>query len=159
MMYIEFTYSTYDLLILLMIYLWFTYHTYDLLIQAMSYLSYLWFKLWFTYPSGILTTWYKRVHTCLRDVCTRYVQCLVTAAYIHAMYKYEKSWTCTYMYIQCCQSMYTYVHGMYNVYTKCGINMYVHRSDMYVHVYTFMYSFWILWTCTYNVQTCILSVV
>ena len=107
----------------------------------------------------VVTTWYKRVHTCLRDVCTRYVQCLVTAAYIHAMYKYEKSWTCTYMYIQCCQSMYTYVHGMYNVYTKCCINMYVHRSDMYVHVYTFMYSFWILWTCTYNVQTCILSVV
>ncbi len=41
--------------------------------------------------SGILTTWYKRVHTCLRHVCTRYVQCLSTAAYIHAMYKYEKS--------------------------------------------------------------------
>ena len=84
--------------------------------------------------SGILTTWYKRVHdTCLslRHVCTLYVQCLSTAAYIHAMYKYEKSWTCTYMYIHFWKCMYTYVHGMYMVCTKRAINVYVHRSDMY----------------------------
>jgi len=94
--------------------------------------------------SGILTTWYKRVHTCLRHVCTRYVQCLSTAAYIHAMYKYEKSWTCTYMYIHFWKCMYTYVHGMYMVCTKRAINVYVHCSDMYVHVYRFTYSFWII---------------
>ncbi len=31
-----------------------------------------------------------------------------------------------------------YVHGMYMVCTSSGINVYVHRSDVYVHVYTFM---------------------
>ncbi len=31
-----------------------------------------------------------------------------------------------------------YVHGMYMVYTKGAINVYVHGSNMYVHVYRFM---------------------
>jgi hypothetical protein len=35
-----------------------------------------------------------------------------------------------------------YVHGtMYMVCTSSGINVYVHRSDMYVHVYNFIYTF------------------
>jgi hypothetical protein len=37
--------------------------------------------------------------------------------------------------------IYTYVHGMYMVCTFQGINMYVHCSDMYVHVFTIMYAF------------------
>ncbi len=37
-----------------------------------------------------------------------------------------------------------YVHGMYMVRTSSGMNMYVHRSDVYVHVYTFMYTFSIM---------------
>ena len=42
------------------------------------------------------------------------------------------------MYIYFCKSMYTYVHGMYMVCTKGAINVYVHGSNMYVHVYRFM---------------------
>ena len=36
--------------------------------------------------------------------------------------------------------------------------MYVHCSDMYVHVYTFKYKFCIIQACTYNAQTCICPV-
>ena len=39
--------------------------------------------------------------------------------------------------------------------TMRATNMYVHCSDMYVHVYTFTYKFCIIQTCTYKVQTCI----
>ena len=42
------------------------------------------------------------------------------------------------MYIYFCKSMYTYVHGMYMVCTNGAINVYVHGSNMYVHVYRFM---------------------
>ena len=42
--------------------------------------------------------------------------------------------------------------------TMRAINMYVHGSDMYVHVYTFTYKFCITQTCTYNVQTWICPV-
>jgi hypothetical protein len=44
---------------------------------------------------------------------------------------YEKSLTC----------MTLYVHGTYMVCTQSAINMYVHCSDVYVHVYTFTYTF------------------
>ncbi len=37
--------------------------------------------------------------------------------------------------------IYMYVHGTYMVCTFQGINMYVHRSDMYLHVYTIIYKF------------------
>jgi hypothetical protein len=43
---------------------------------------------------------------------------------------------CTYMYVH-----FMYVHGMYMVRTSSGMNVYAHRSDVYVHVYTFMYTF------------------
>ncbi len=33
-----------------------------------------------------------------------------------------------------------YVHGTYMVCTFRAINMYVHSSDVYVHVYTFTYT-------------------
>ena len=42
--------------------------------------------------------------------------------------------------------------------TMRAINIYVHGSDMYVHVYTFTYKFCIIQTCTYNAQTCICPV-
>ncbi len=38
--------------------------------------------------SGILTTWHKRVQTCLYHVYTVYVQCYDTAAYRHCIYKH-----------------------------------------------------------------------
>ena len=42
--------------------------------------------------------------------------------------------------------------------TMRAINMYIHCSDMYLHVYTFTYKFCNIQTCTYNVQTCICRV-
>ena len=70
-------------------------------------------------PSGILTTWYKRVHTCFKYVCTSYVQCLSTAADRHGIYKNEKSCTCfkfkhVHILLQIHVHVCTwYVHGMY----------------------------------------------
>jgi hypothetical protein len=32
--------------------------------------------------------------------------------------------------------------------------MYVHCPDVYVHVYTSTYAFWLIYTCTYHIQTC-----
>ena len=52
--------------------------------------------------------------------------------------KHKHVHTCIYI----SANVYTwYVHGMYMVCTFLGINVYVHRSDMYVHVYTIMYDF------------------
>jgi len=48
------------------------------------------------------------------------------------------------MYVHFCKCIYMYVHGMYMVRTSSGMNVYVHRSDVYVHVYTFMYTFSII---------------
>ena len=42
------------------------------------------------------------------------------------------------MYMNVCNFMYTYEHGMYMVCTIGDINVYVHSSNMYVHVYRFM---------------------
>ncbi len=83
--------------------------------------------------SGILTTWYKRVHTCFKHVCTRYVQCLSTAADRHGIYKNENSCTCskhvhTYLQIHvhvCTQ----YVHSMYK-------GTYKRVCASFKHVYT-----------------------
>ncbi len=44
------------------------------------------------------------------------------------------------MFIHLGKCIYTSVHGMYMVCTSSGINVYVHRSDMYVHVYTNIYT-------------------
>ena len=67
--------------------------------------------------SGILTTWYKRVHTCFKYVYTTYVQCLLTAADRHGIYKNEKSRTCfkhVHTFLQIHVHVCTrYVHGMY----------------------------------------------
>ena len=74
------------------------------------------FQAW-GFPSGILTTWYKRVYTCLKHVCTSYVQCLSTAADRHGIYKTEKSCTCfkhVHIFLQIHVHVCTwYVHGMY----------------------------------------------
>jgi len=68
-------------------------------------------------PSGILTTWYKRVYTCFKHVCTSYVQCLSTAADRHGIYKNENPCTCfkhVHTYLQIHVHVCTwYVHGMY----------------------------------------------
>ncbi len=46
----------------------------------------------FIWPAfGILTTWHKRVQTCLYHVCTVYVQCYSTAADRHGIYNYWKT--------------------------------------------------------------------
>ena len=42
--------------------------------------------------------------------------------------------------------------------TKRAINMYVHGSDMYVHVYTFTYKFCIIQTCIYMFMQAMFSV-
>ena len=66
------------------------------------------------------------------------------------MYIHVYTW-----YVQKRKIINMYIHGMYMVCTMRATNMYVHCSDMYVHVYTFTYKFCIVQTCTYNVQTCI----
>ena len=51
------------------------------------------------------------------------------------------------MYIHVCTllQMYIHVYTWYvHVCTYCSTNMYVHRSDVYVHIYTIMYMFWII---------------
>jgi hypothetical protein len=86
--------------------------------------------------SGILPTWHKRVHACLNDVHDRYVLC------------YSTYLSCT-LFRNVCTilEMYRHVHTFLkkykhvctwciHVYTFSGINMYVHRSDMHVHVCT-----------------------
>ena len=122
-----------------------------------------------TTTSGILTTWHKRVHTCLYHVRTVNVQCYRTSIDRHSTYHYWKTQTCTYMvqtylemyihvctwYVQKWKIINMYVHGMYMVCTMKATNMYVHCSDMYVHVCTFTYKVCIIQTCTYKVQTCI----
>ncbi len=80
--------------------------------------------------SGILTTWHKRVQTCLYHVCTVYVQCYSTSADIHCIYISRNVFTCMYMFIQLGKYINTSVHGMYMVCTSSGINVYVHRSDI-----------------------------
>ncbi len=62
------------------------------------------------------------------------------------------------MYIHFCKCIYTYVHGMYMVCTFLGINVYVHRSDMYVHVYSTSYDVRVLNHINMYIQ-CILCVV
>ena len=82
------------------------------------------------------------VCTMLRHVCTYHEM------YIHVCTWYIHLWTIINM----------DVHSTYMVCTFRSINMYVHCSDVYVHVYTFTYTFWIIETCTYNVQTYISQV-
>ncbi len=48
------------------------------------------------------------------------------------------------MYVNFCKCIYMYVHGTYMVRTSSGMTVYVHRSDVYVHVYTFMHTFSII---------------
>jgi hypothetical protein len=78
--------------------------------------------------SGILTTWYKRVYTCLKHVCTSYVQCLSTAADRHGIYKNEKSCTCfkhVHIFLQIHVHVCTwYVHG----------GLFLHRSAVLRHI-------------------------
>ncbi len=45
------------------------------------------------------------------------------------------------MFIHLCKCIYASVHGTYMVCTFRGINVYVHRSDVYVNEYTFTYEF------------------
>ncbi len=91
--------------------------------------------------SGILYTWHKRVHTCLYGVHDMYVLC-------YSMYI---SYT-PYRHIHTFLEIYEHVHTFWNIYKHVctwyvhvdkysGINMYVHRSDMYVHVYTIINQF------------------
>ncbi len=51
---------------------------------------------------------------------------------------YIRLWKCIDMYIHFCKF----------------IKRYVHCSGVYVHVYTSIYAFWLIKTCTYHVQTC-----
>ncbi len=74
-----------------------------------------------------------------------YVQCMYNASVQRLtdmvytiIEEHEHVHTCMYISV----NVYTwYVHGMYMVCTSSGINVYVHCSDVYVHVYTFMYTF------------------
>ena len=75
-----------------------------------------------------------------------YVQCLdnasvqrLTDMVYTIIEKHKHVHTCIYF----SANVYTrmYMVCMYKVCTFQGINVYVHRSDMYVHVYTFMYEF------------------
>ena len=80
--------------------------------------------------SGILTTWYKRVHTCFKYVCTCYVQCLSTAADRHGMYKNENTCTC-FKHVHTCLQINEhvctwYVHGMYKVTYKRVCTLFKH---------------------------------
>ncbi len=88
-----------------------------------------------------------------RHVWTMYVQCMynaivqqLTDMVYTIIEKHRRVHTCMYiyMYVHLWRCIYMYVHGMYMVCTSSGINVYVHRSDVYVHVYTFMYTFWII---------------
>ena len=105
--------------------------------------------------SGILTTWYKHVCTCLNNVCTCFRQCYCMYTAETCIYKSWNVYTCIYMVCTKLKNHKHVLHGMYMVCTKRAINMYVHGSDMYVHVYTFTYKYCIIQTWTYKVQTCI----
>ena len=79
---------------------------------------------------------------------------IVHPYYVHWSYMYILFWKCMYMYIHfqkswtCTYSVCTwYVH----VYIFQGINMYVHSSDVYVHVLTFTNTLCFLQTRTYHV--------
>jgi hypothetical protein len=89
-----------------------------------------------SYPPGInmyvhVYTMYVRaiynaiVRTMLKHVCT-----------YHEMYIHVCTW-----YVQESIIINMYIHGTYMVCTIGAINMYVHRSDVYVHIYTFTYIF------------------
>ena len=90
-----------------------------------------------SYPPGInmyvhVYTMYVRailynaiVRTMLKHVCT-----------YHEMYIHVCTW-----YVQDSIIINMYIHGTYMVCTIRAINMYVHRSDVYVHIYTFTYIF------------------
>jgi hypothetical protein len=89
-----------------------------------------------THASGILTTWHKRVQTCLYHVCTVYVQCYAVVQQLTDIVytnieNHKHVHTCIYI---CKKCIYTYIHCMYMVCTFEFINVYVHCSDVYVHV-------------------------
>ncbi len=93
--------------------------------------------------SGLLPTWHKRVHTYLNSVYDRYVLCYSTylscTRFRHICTRTEK-----YRHVHTFLNKYKYACTWYiHVYTYSAINMYVHRSDMYVHVCTSMNQFWI----------------
>ena len=46
-----------------------------------------------------------------------------------------------YVQLELCKIINMYVHGTYMVCTFRAINMYVHCSDVYIHVYTCTYTF------------------
>jgi hypothetical protein len=105
-------------------------------------------------PSRILSTWHKRVYTCLYHVYDMYILCY--SVYI---------WYTWYRHVHTFLDMYEHAHTFWNIYKHVctwyvhvhifsGMNMYVHRSDMYLHVYTSTNQFWISNTCTWYLQTC-----
>ena len=91
--------------------------------------------------SGILPTWHKRVYTCLNRVHDRYVLCYST--YLSCTrFRHVYTRTENYRHVHTFPKKYKHVYTWYiHVYTYSAVNMYVHRSDMYVHVCTSMNHF------------------
>ena len=91
--------------------------------------------------SGILYTWHKRVHTCLYCVYDRYVLCY--SMYVsYTPYRHVHTFLKMYEHVHTFWNNYKHVCTLYvHVHKYSGINMYVHRSDMYVHVFTSMNEF------------------
>ncbi len=67
----------------------------------------------------------------------------------------RKWYTCMCMFIHLWKRINASVSGMYMVCTFRAINMCVHRSNLYLHVNTSIYT---QCHCTYNVQTCTCTV-
>ena len=112
-----------------------------------------------THASGILTTWYKHVCTCLNHVRTCFRQCYCMYTAETCIYKSRNVYTCIYMVctkVKNHKHVYTwYVHGMYNegykhvctwfrhvctclyIYIQVlhHTNMYIQCTNMYIHVY------------------------
>jgi hypothetical protein len=77
-----------------------------------------------------------------------YVQCMyhaivqqLTDMVYTIIEKQKHVHTCIYISADVYTILYMYVHGTYMVCTSSGSNVYVHRSDVYVHVYASMYTF------------------
>ena len=76
---------------------------------------------------------------CMYMLCTVPIDSSWQTWYVQKWKRMYMFQTCTYMFAnQWTRTTTAYVHSMYMVCTKWPINVYVHRSNMYVHVYRFM---------------------